>query len=141
MANGATPSPHEESAREKLRVAVSSLLAATVLTTLKLFVGVMTLSLGILAEAAHSGLDLVAAGVTLWAVRMSSRPADRQQTYGYGKFENLSALFETLLLLVTCIWIVYEASRRLYHGRIEVDPSVWAFLVVLLSIFVDFSRS
>ena len=123
-------------------MAVSSLLAAIVLTVLKLVVGLMTLSLGILAEAAHSGLDLLAAGVTLWAVRMSSRPADRKQTYGYGKFENLSALFETLLLLVTCFWIVYEASRRLFfHERIEVDPSVWAFLVVLLSIVVDFSRS
>ena len=142
MANAATPSTREESAREKLRVAVSSLLAATVLTVLKLVVGLRTHSLGILAEAAHSGLDLLAAGVTLWAVHMSSRPADRKQTYGYGKFENLSALFETLLLLVTCLWIVYEASRRLFfHGPIEVDPSVWAFLVVMLSIVVDFSRS
>ena len=112
------------------------------LTVLKLVVGLMTHSLGILAEAAHSGLDLLAAGVTLWAVYMSSRPADRKQTYGYGKFENLSALFETLLLLVTCLWIVYEASRRLFfHEPIEVDPSKWAFLVIMLSIVVDFSRS
>ena len=142
MANAATSSTREESAREKLRVAVSSLLAAVVLTVLKLVVGVMTLSLGILAEAAHSGLDLVASGVTLWAVHMSSRPADRKQTYGYGKFENLSALFETLLLLVTCLWIVYEAARRLFfHEQVEVIPSKWAFLVVILSIVVDFSRS
>jgi cation diffusion facilitator family transporter len=147
MQNGATPesppSTRKESAREKLGVAVSSLLAATVLTTLKLVVGLATHSLGILAEAAHSGLDLLATGVTLWAVYMSSRPADRKQTYGYGKFENLSALFETFLLLVTCIWIVYEAARRLFfsHTPIEVDPSLWAFLVVILSIAVDFSRS
>ena len=120
MANAATSSTREESAREKLRVAVSSLLAAIVLTVLKLVVGLMTLSLGILAEAAHSGLDLLASGVTLWAVHMSSRPADRKQTYGYGKFENLSALFETLLLLVTCLWIVYEASRRLFfHEQVK----------------------
>src|SRR5271157_5734386 len=125
MAN-ATSSTREESSQEKFRVAVSSLLAASVLTALKLVVGLMTLSLGILAEAAHSGLDLLAAGVTLWAVRMSSRPADRMQTYGYGKFENLSALFETLLLLVTCLWIVCEASRRLFlHVPIEVKPSLW----------------
>ncbi len=142
MPDAATPSTREESAREKLGVAVSSLLAATVLTGLKLGVGVMTLSLGILAEAAHSGLDLVATGVTLWAVRMSSRPADRKQTYGYGKFENLSALFETLLLLVTCLWIVWEAARRLFLNKaIEVDPSAWAFLVVGLSIVVNVTRS
>jgi cation diffusion facilitator family transporter len=142
MANGARSPSREESAREKFRVAISSLLAAVLLTVLKLAVGLMTRSLGILAEAAHSGLDLLAAAVTLWAVHMSSREADRKQTYGYGKFENLSALFETLLLLVTCIWIVYEASRRLFFGeKIEVDPSVWAFLVVILSIVVDYSRS
>jgi cation diffusion facilitator family transporter len=132
----------EESSREKFRVAVSSLAAACALMLLKLLVGLWTHSLGILAEAAHSSLDLVAAGVTLWAVQMSSRPADRQQTYGYGKFENLSALFETLLLLATCAWIVYEASRRLFFGgHVEVTPNVWAFLVVILSIVVDFSRS
>ena len=141
-ATGATLTTREESTRDKFRVAVSSLLAATVLTVLKLVVGLKTHSLGILAEAAHSGLDLLAAGVTLWAVYMSSHPADRKQTYGYGKFENLSALFETLLLLVTCLWIVYESSRRLFlHEPIEVDPSLWAFLVIMLSIVVDFSRS
>ena len=98
---------------EKRSVALSSLLAAVGLTAMKIVVGLLTGSLGILAEAAHSALDLLAAGVTLWAVHMSARPADRKQNYGYGKFENLSALVETLLLLVTCIWIVYEASRRL----------------------------
>ena len=112
------------------------------LTVLKLAVGLLTHSLGILAEAAHSSLDLVATGVTLWAVHMSARPADRKQTYGYGKFENLSALFETVLLLVTCLWIVYEAVQRLsFQHTIEIDPSKWAFLVIVLSIIVDFSRS
>ncbi len=141
MANGATSSTRGESGREKLRVAISSLLAATVLTVLKLVVGIITNSLGILAEAAHSGLDLLAASVTLLAVYMLSRPADRKQTYGYGKFENLSALFETVLLLVTCVWIVYEVSRRLFFHEQDVILSPWAFLVVMLSIVVDFSRS
>jgi len=142
MVNGARFSTREAAAREKFRVAVSSLLAAVLLTVLKLVVGITTHSLGILAEAAHSSLDLLAAGVTLWAVQMSSRPADHKQTYGYGKFETLSALFETLLLLVTCIWIVYEATRRLFLSvPIEVDLSAWAFLVIILSIVVDYSRS
>ena len=87
-----TKSTHEEASREKFRVALASLAAAIVLTLSKLGIGLWTQSLGILAEAAHSGLDLLAAAVTLWAVRMASRPADRNQTYGYGKFENLSAL-------------------------------------------------
>ena len=142
MANGALSSSREESSREKFRVAVSSLAAAAVLTLLKLVVGFHTASLGILAEAAHSGLDLLAAGVTLWAVQMAARPADRGHTYGYGKIENLSALFETLLLLATCFWITYEAARRLFFGEmVEVKPSIWAFLVVILAIVVDYSRS
>jgi cation diffusion facilitator family transporter len=128
--------------REKSRVAVSSLAAATVLTLLKLAVGIWTQSLGILAETAHSSLDLLAAAATLWAVRMSARPADRKQNYGYGKFENFASLVETLLLILTSFWVVYEASRRLFFGMsVEVDPSAWAFIVVIVSMVVDFSRS
>jgi cation diffusion facilitator family transporter len=137
------PLPNElsQADREKRWVALTSLAAAVLLTSTKLVVGLCTNSLGILSEAAHSGLDLVAAGVTLWAVRVSGRPADREHTYGHGKYENLSALFETLLLLVTCVWIIYEAVRRLRSGHAEVDLNAWAFLVVVLSIVVDFSRS
>jgi len=128
--------------REKRWVALSSLWAAILLTVTKLVIGVWTNSLGILSEAAHSGLDLVAAAITVWAVRISAQPADREHTYGHGKFENLSALFETLLLLVTCVCIIYEAVARLFfRAKVEVDPNVWAFLVVILSILVDFSRS
>ncbi len=128
--------------REKVRVALSSLLAAVLLTGSKLGVGLWTNSLGILAEAAHSGLDLVAAGMTLWAVRAAGRPADPEHTYGHGKIENLSALFETLLLLITCAWIVSEAVHRLLApGTAKVDANGWAFGVVLLSIVVDISRS
>ena len=100
--------------REKRRVALSSLAAALVLTILKLIVGLATNSLGILSEAVHSALDLVAAGITYWTVRISGQPADREHTYGHGKFENLSALAQTLLLLGTCAWIIHEAASRLF---------------------------
>lgn len=128
--------------REKCSVALWSLAAAILLTSTKLGIGLWTNSLGILSEAAHSALDLVAAAVTLWAVRVSSRPADREHPYGHGKVENLSALFETVLLLVTCVWIIIEATRRLFFAEeLHVDPNAWAFLVVILSIVVDYSRS
>jgi cation diffusion facilitator family transporter len=128
--------------REKRAVALSSVLAAVVLTVTKVIVGISTNSLGIYSEAAHSGLDLIAAGVTLWAVRAAGVPADRRHTYGHGKVENLSALFETLLLLGTCVWIVREAITRLAsHESPVVNPSGWAFGVVILSIFIDVSRS
>jgi cation diffusion facilitator family transporter len=139
------PKVHVEIAHadlEKRGVAFWSLMAAILLTTIKVVVGLMTNSLGILAEAAHSALDLVAAAMTLWAVRMSSLPADQEHSYGHGKFENLSALFETLLLLATCVWIIYESCHRLFSGEVaEVDPNVWAFIVILVSIVVDISRS
>jgi cation diffusion facilitator family transporter len=132
----------DHAAREKQTVALLSLLAAVGLTAGKLIVGLATNSLGILSEAAHSGLDLVAAVVTLWAVRISSRPADQDHTYGHGKFENLSALVETLLLLLTCVWIVWEAAQRLFFDEhIHVQANVWAFLVVIASIIVDYRRS
>src|SRR5512139_1336688 len=127
--------------REKKWVALTSVIAAVFLTSMKLIVGLLTGSLGILSEAAHSGLDLVAALVTYFAVRISGRPADARYTYGYGKVENLSALFETVLLLVTCAWIIYEAIQRLFFKSVEVDVSIWAFLVMGISIVVDYSRS
>jgi len=127
--------------REKNTAALSSVIAAIVLTSFKLIVGLATGSLGILAEAAHSALDLAAALVTFFAVRVAGRPADEEHRYGHGKVENLSALFETALLLVTCIWIIYEAVQRLFFNPVEVDASVWAFVVMFVSIAVDYSRS
>jgi cation diffusion facilitator family transporter len=127
--------------REKQSAALTSLLAAVGLTAFKAAVGLVTGSLGILAEASHSALDLMAAGMTLVAVRVSSRPPDRTHPYGHGKVENLSALAETLLLLLTCVWVAWEACRRLAEHRIGVQVTAWSFAVMLTSIAVDISRS
>ncbi len=126
---------------EKQSVALYSVIAAIALTSFKLLVGLTTNSLGILAEAAHSGLDLVAAIVTLMAVSVSGRPPDSGHHYGHGKVENLSALFETLLLLATCAWILYESVERLLFKSVQVDASIWAFMIMIASIIVDYSRS
>src|SRR6476659_6088874 len=98
---------------EKRAVAGNSVLAAMAITALKIVVGVTTGSLGILSEAAHSALDLIAAIITLLSVRVSDKPADADHQYGHGKVENFSAFIETGLLLLTCFYIVYEAVRRL----------------------------
>lgn len=126
---------------EKKAVALNSIYAAVAITCLKIVVGVSTGSLGILSEAAHSGLDLVAAAITYFSVRVSDKPADADHQYGHGKVENFSAFIETALLLLTCVWIVYEATRRLFFHSVEIEPSVWAFLVMGTSIIVDFWRS
>lgn len=127
--------------REKQRVALTSVGAAVALTAMKVAVGLATASLGILAEAAHSALDLVAAVITCFAVRVSDRPADADHLYGHGKVENLSALVETLLLIITCGWIIYEAVERLFFRRVHIDANIWAFLVIIISIIIDVSRS
>lgn len=127
---------------EKRAVALNSVIAALGVTFLKVIVGLSTMSLGILSEAAHSGLDLVAAFITLVSVRVSDKPADADHQYGHGKVENFSAFIETGLLLLTCIWIVWEAGRRLtgLHA-VHIEPSVAAFAVLFASMLVDYWRS
>jgi cation diffusion facilitator family transporter len=126
---------------EKRSVASNSVVAAVAVTALKIAVGITTGSLGILSEAAHSGLDLVAAVITLLSVRVSDKPADADHQYGHGKIENFSAFIETGLLLLTCFYIVYEAIKRLFFHHVEIEPSLAAFAVMFVSIAVDYWRS
>src|SRR6202453_4957511 len=125
---------------EKRAVAGSSVLAAIAITTLKIVVGVTTGSLGILSEAAHSGLDLIAALVTFFSVGVSDKPADADHQYGHGKVESFSAFVETTLLLLTCAWVMYEAVLRLFFRHVEIEPSFAAFAVMLFSMGIDWWR-
>lgn len=126
---------------EKKRVALISVFAAVFLTLSKFLVGIFTGSLGILSEALHSCLDLVAAVITYFSVRISDKPADEDHHFGHGKVENLSALMETLLLLITSVWIIYEAGHRLLTGNVKIEVTVWSYIVVIASIAVDLTRS
>jgi cation diffusion facilitator family transporter len=141
--SGTTPALYSPTAMraEKRSVAGSSVIAALLITAGKIVVGVTTGSLGILSEAAHSALDLVAALLTYMSVGVSDKPADADHQYGHGKVENFSAFVETGLLLLTCIWVIYEAIVRLFFRRVEVEPSIWAFAVMLISMAVDIWRS
>lgn len=130
-----------ENKNEKWSVTLLSVLAAIGLTSLKIIIGLITGSLGILAEAAHSGLDLVASLMTLFAVRIADRPPDHTHHYGHGKVENLSALLETLLLFIVCGWIVYESIDRLLYHEVHLEVNFWSFAVMGVSIAVDISRS
>jgi cation diffusion facilitator family transporter len=125
----------------KKKAAFTSVVAAVFLTLFKLTVGILTGSLGILSEALHSALDLVAAVVTFFSVRISDKPADKEHNYGHGKVENLSALVETILLLITCVWIIYEAINRLSTGSTHIEVTLWSYVVVIFSIVIDFNRS
>lgn len=127
--------------QEKKQVAGVSVFAALFLTGIKLVIGLITGSLGLLSEALHSGLDLVAAVITWFSVRISDRPPDENHPYGHGKIENFSALIETFLLLVTCAWIIYEAIHRLVSGNTKIEVNVFSYIVVVTSIVVDIARS
>jgi cation diffusion facilitator family transporter len=127
--------------KEKSRVALLSMFAAFFLTSFKLVIGILTGSLGILSEALHSGLDLIATAITWVSLRISDKPADKDHHFGHGKVENFSAFIETLLLLITCVWIVYEAVGRLVSGNMHIEVNAWSYVVVITSIVIDLSRS
>ncbi len=132
---------NEKAIKEKKKIAFTSVAAAVFLVTFKLIIGILTGSLGILSEALHSGLDLVAALITLFAVRFADLPADEEHHYGHGKIENYSALIETFLLLITCFWIIYEAISRLISTEVKIEVTIWSFVVIITSIIIDITRS
>jgi cation diffusion facilitator family transporter len=115
--------------------------AAATMTLLKLAAGLLSGSLGVLSDAAHSGLDLAGAALTFFSVRVSDKPADEDHTYGHGKVENISAFVEAGLMAVSCAWIIWEALQRIAGGGVELHHSLWPVLVLLTSIAVDYWRS
>jgi cation diffusion facilitator family transporter len=140
MTSTATPEVTTHDAKRS--AALFSVLAAFGVTLLKLLTGLLTGSLGMLSEAAHSGIDLIAAAITFFSVQVSDRPADADHTYGHGKIESLSAGIEAVLMLASCVWILTEAVHRILHHRhLDLKFSIWPFVVLLLSITVDFTRS
>ena len=127
---------------EKVRVAVISIIASASLTILKFAIGSWTNSLGILSESIHSGLDFIAALMTLYAIRIVIRPPDSKYTYGYAKFESISSLAEIILLFAVASWVFYEGLERLLSPeKIQPEITILSFLVMFVSIAVDFGRS
>lgn len=127
--------------QEKSQAAMSSIVWSALLTGIKISAGIVTGSIGIISEALHSALDLIAAGMTYVAVRVAAKPADAEHPFGHEKVENLSALAETVLLFATCAWIVWEAGERLLYGGEPLVLTWWAFAVVAISMLIDINRA
>jgi len=127
--------------QEKRRAALLSVGSALLLVSLKTFLVVRTGSLGVLSEALHSGLDLVAAVITFLSLRVSDQPADERHPYGHGKFENFSAFVETGLLLLTALYIIFEAFGRLFFRNVHIQPSLTAIFVLLGALVIDITRA
>src|SRR5271168_2552321 len=133
--------PPAAEVREKKQAALLSVGSAVVLVSLKAFLVLRTGSLGVLSEALHSSLDLIAAVITYLSVRVSDQPADERHPYGHGKVESFSAFVETGLLLVTAVYIIYEAFRRLFFLDVPIRPSLLSIGLLGIALCVDLVRS
>ena len=122
-------------------VALASLTVDCVMLLAKLTVGLLTGSLGMISEAAHTGLDLVASAFALMAVRTARKPADREHPYGHGRAENLASFGEGVILLVAAIGIAYEGIRRLLGAPVEVDPALYAIGLMAFTILLEIGRA
>jgi cation diffusion facilitator family transporter len=131
----------ERATHEKRLAALASVGSAVVLVLLKVFLAVLTRSLGVLSEALHSILDLVAAVITYLSIRVADKPADADHLYGHGKIESFSAFVETGLLLLTALYIIGEAVQRLVFSAVHIYPSIQAIAILALGMGIDVFRS
>ena len=125
----------------KQKAAMGSIGSALVLVAIKIVLAAATHSLGVLSEALHSCLDLIAAILTYLSVRVSDRPADSSHLYGHGKIENFSAFVETGLLMLTAVYVIYEALRRLFFHDVAIAPSLIAIAGLGVAVVVDMFRA
>jgi cation diffusion facilitator family transporter len=123
--------------RKKIKVARLSILSNTILIIMKIIVGVVSGSVSIISEAIHSGLDLVAAIIAYFSVRISGTPPDEDHPYGHGKYENVSGVVESILIFIAAIWIIYEALKKLMH-REKIEAIGWGFAIMLISALINF---
>ena len=127
--------------KEKIKIAITSILASASLTISKIIIALMTNSLGILSEGMHSGLDVIAATMTLYAVRMARKPPDLEHNYGYAKFESLTSLAEIILLLAIAGWVLHEGIMKIFFVNSPPEITVFSFGIMIISIMVDYGRS
>jgi cation diffusion facilitator family transporter len=131
----------DRATHDKRLAALGSVGSAVLLILLKVFLAILTGSLGVLSEALHSILDLVAAVITYLSVRVADKPADAEHLYGHGKIESFSAFVETGLLLLTAIYIIWEAFQRLLFNAVHINPSIEAIAILALAMGIDVLRS
>lgn len=130
-----------EAVRQKKTAALASVASAVVLVGLKVFLTLRTGSLGVLSEALHSSLDLIAAVITFFSVRVADKPADADHTYGHAKFESFSAFVETTLLLLTALYIIWEALQRLFFRGAALRPGWLAVVLLAVMVGIDWTRA
>ena len=121
----------------KVSIARLSIVSNTLLILMKLAVGIISGSVSILSEAIHSSMDLIAAIIAFFSVRVSDNPPDTRHPYGHGKIENISGVIESLLIFIAAVWIIVEAVKKLLGEKIELDSIALGSIVMIISAFVN----
>ena len=126
--------------RSKKRVALFSLIISVFLVIIKVLVAYFSNSIGVLSEALNNGLDLVTVLITFLAIRIATRPPDKDHTYGHGKYENFSAFLEIIIIFFLSFFIVYRSIQRLITRDFDLRINIYVFLVLVISIIINIIR-
>jgi cation diffusion facilitator family transporter len=121
----------------KVSIARLSILSNTLLIMMKLAVGLISGSVSIISEAIHSSMDLIAALIAFFSVRVSDNPPDSRHPYGHGKIENISGVIEAMLIFIAAIWIIIEAVNKLLGEKIELDSIALGSIVMIISAIIN----
>src|SRR5664280_3511687 len=124
----------------KVSIARLSIVSNTLLILMKLAVGIISGSVSILSEAIHSSMDLIAAIIAFFSVRVSDNPPDSRHPYGHGKIENISGVIEALLIFIAAIWIIVEAAKKLAGEKIVIDSIALGSIVMLILSLIHISE-
>ena len=124
----------------KRNIALFSLLVSVFLVVVKVAIAYFTNSMGVFSEALNNGLDIVTVLITFMAIRISTRPADKDHTYGHGKYENLSAFLETSIISALCFFIIYKSIQRIIYRNFELKLNWYVFLILAISIILNIVR-
>ena len=124
----------------KKQVALFSLIITVLLVAVKIIVAYLSNSISVFSEALNNGLDLVTVLITFLAIRISTRPPDKDHTYGHGKYENLSALFQLVVISLLCFFIIYKSIQRIILKDFELMLNNYVFIVLIGSILVNIIR-
>jgi cation diffusion facilitator family transporter len=122
---------------QKVSVARLSILSNSFLIILKVAAGIMSGSVSIISEAIHSAMDLIAAMIAYFSVRVSDNPPDSRHNYGHGKIENISGVIEALLIFVAAAWIIVEAIKKLVGGPFELEALALGSAVMMIAVIVN----
>lgn len=124
----------------KRNIALFSLMVSVFLVVVKIAVAYFTNSIGVFSEALNNSLDIVTVLITFLAIRISTRPADKDHTYGHGKYENLSAFLETIIISALCFFIIYKSIQRIIYRNFELRLNWYVFLILVISIILNIIR-